>query len=254
MGWLSRRFGLTIDNLLGVDIVTAEGRLVRASAEEEPDLFWAVRGGGGNFGVVTTFRFRMHPLGPAISRRWAYPAADATDVLRRYREALSDAPRELTTMVILMRDELRMSALWSGSTYDAESALNRFGALGHATILSNGEMSYLELQRVSDERLAWGRRYYSKGGFVREMDDQVILAMAESMATVPIPEAEVYCLQIGGAVCDVDESATPYSGRAASHFESQSAFGTIRPMIMTQFIGAEAQPIGLPRCLWRPIT
>jgi FAD/FMN-containing dehydrogenase len=218
MGWLSRRFGLTIDNLLGVDIVTAEGRLVRASAEKEPDLFWAVRGGGGNFGVVTTFRFRMHPLGPAIIRHWVYPAADAIAVLQRYREALLDAPRELTTMFTLMRDELRISALWSGSTYDAESALNRFGALGHATILSNGEMSYLELQRISDKRLAWGRRYYSKGGFVREMDDQVILAMAESMATVPIPEAEVYCLQIGGAVCDVDESATPYSGRAAGHY------------------------------------
>jgi FAD/FMN-containing dehydrogenase len=218
MGWLSRRFGLTVDNLLGVDIVTAQGNLVRASAEEEPDLFWAVRGGGGNFGVVTTFRFRMHPLGPAIIRRWAYPAADAISVLQRYREALSDAPRELTTMFVLMQGELRISALWSGSTQDAETVLNRFGTLGHATILSNGEMSYIELQRVFDERLAWGRRYYSKGGFVREMDDQVISAISESMATLPIPEAEVYCLQLGGAVCDIDESATPYSGRAAGHY------------------------------------
>jgi FAD/FMN-containing dehydrogenase len=216
MGWLSRRFGLTVDNLLGVDIVTAEGRLVQASAEEEPDLFWAVRGGGGNFGVVTTFRFRMHPLGPAIVRRWAYPAADAITVLQRYREALFDAPRELTTLFILMQGELRISAIWSGSTH--ETALDRFGTLGHATVLSDGEMSYLELQRSSDERLAWGRRYYSKGGFVREMDDRVISAMSDSMAMVPIAEAEVYCLQLGGAVCDIDESATPYSGRAAGHY------------------------------------
>jgi hypothetical protein len=218
MGWLSRRFGLTIDNLIGVDIVTADGRLVRAAAEEEPDLFWAVRGGGGNFGVVTTFRFRMHPLGPAVIRRWIYPATGATVILQRYREMLFNAPRELTTMFILMQGELRLTALWSGSTHGAAAALDRFGRLGQGKLVTNGEMSFLDLQRISDERLAWGRRYYSKGGFLREIDDQSISAMSESMASVPIPEAEVYCLQLGGAVSDTDESATPYSGRAGGHY------------------------------------
>jgi len=218
IGWLSRRFGLTIDNLIGVDIVTADGRLVRADANEEPDLFWAVRGGGGNFGVVTTFKFCMHPLGPAIFRRWIYPAADATAILRRYREMLYNAPRELTTMFILMQGELRISALWSGSTDGAAAALDRFGRLGEGTLVTTGETSFLDLQRASDERLAWGRRYYTKGGFLRDIDDQAILAMSESIAAVAVPEAEVYCLQLGGAVADIDESATPYSGRAGGHY------------------------------------
>ena len=218
MGWLSRRFGLTIDNLIGVDIVTADARLVRAAAKEEPDLFWAVRGGGGNFGVVTTFKFRMHPLGPAIVRRWTYPATDATAILQRYREMLDNAPRELTTMFILMRGELQVSALWSGSTHGAAAALERAGRLGRGRPVTEGEMTFLDLQRISDERLSWGRRYYSKGGFLREIDEPAISAMLESMAAVPVPEAEVYCLQLGGPVSDIDESATPYSGRAGGHY------------------------------------
>src|SRR6476646_920000 len=97
MGYLSRRFGLTIDNLIGVDIVTANGKLLRVGADEEPDLFWGIRGGGGNFGVVTKFRFRMHDLGPVLIGRWGYPVEGAAETLKRYREVLQDAPRELTT-------------------------------------------------------------------------------------------------------------------------------------------------------------
>src|SRR5262245_50202624 len=162
MGWLSRRFGLTIDNLLGVDIVMADGRLLRINAEKEPDLFWAIRGGGGNFGVVTKFWFRIHPLGPTFIRRWSYPVAVPPAVLRRYREALQDAPREMTTLFILLPTELRLTALWSGSTHGAEAALARLGTLGSATPVPDCPKSFLELQRASDERMAWGRRYYAK--------------------------------------------------------------------------------------------
>ncbi|MGH6892500.1 MAG: FAD-binding oxidoreductase, partial [Dongiaceae bacterium] len=211
MGWLSRRFGLTIDNLLSADIVTADGRLVQTSADEEPDLFWAIRGGGGNYGVVTKFKFRMHPLGPAFIRRWVYPAAEASTVLRRYRETLLGAPRELTTLFVFTPTELRVTTLWSGSSRGVEAALASFGAFGHATPISNGEMTFLQLQRISDERLAWGRRYYSKGGFFGEIDDTTIATLVASLATAPTPEAEVYCLQLGGAVSDIDEGATPYA-------------------------------------------
>jgi FAD/FMN-containing dehydrogenase len=218
MGWLSRRFGLTIDSLLGADIVTADGQLVRVGADAEPDLFWAIRGGGGNYGVVTRFRFRMHPLGPALIGQWTYPAAEAAAVLSRYREALLDAPRELTTTFIAMPTELKVSALWSGSSRGGEEALARFAALGHATPVSNGMTRFLDLQRASDERLAWGRRYYSKGGFFGEIDDATILTLVDSLTSAPTPEAEVYCLQLGGAVCDIDENATPYAGRVAAHY------------------------------------
>ena len=218
MGWLSRRFGLTVDNLLGADIVTADGRLVRASSEEEPDLFWAIRGGGGNFGVVTKFRFGMHLLGPAAVVRWVYPPSQAVAALQRYRECLVDAPRELTTVCVSTPADLRVTALWSGSVSGLESALTRFGTLGRASSSSVGETSFLELQKASDERMAWGRRYYAKGGFLRDIDEATIDVLADAMTAAPIEGAEVYMLQLGGAVCDADESATPYTGRAASHY------------------------------------
>ncbi|HEV8391618.1 MAG TPA: FAD-binding oxidoreductase [Dongiaceae bacterium] len=218
MGWLSRRFGMTVDNLLGVDIVMADGRLLRINADKEPDLFWAIRGGGGNFGVVTKFWFRMHALGPTFVGRWTYSPKEAPAVLRRYRTALIGAPRELTTMVVYTQTELRITALWTGSTRGAEAALAQYGKLGDVTSASLGEASFLELQRAVDERMAWGRRYYAKGGFVHEIDDATIAVLADCIADVPNPDSEIYLLQLGGAVCDVDESETPYSGRAAGHY------------------------------------
>jgi FAD/FMN-containing dehydrogenase len=218
MGWLSRRFGLTIDNLLGVDIVMADGRVLRINAAKEPDLFWAIRGGGGNFGIVTKFWFRMHPLGPTLIRRWTYPAAEAPAVLQRYREAIEGAPRELTTLFVLMPTELLVTALWSGSTHGAEATIARFGALGRATPVPNVGDGFRALQCASDERMAWGRRYYAKGGFFGEIDGDTIATIVERATAAPTPEAEVYCLQLGGAVCDVDEDATPYAGRAAGHY------------------------------------
>ncbi len=218
MGWLSRRFGMTVDNLMGVDIVMADGRLLRINAHHEPDLFWAIRGGGGNFGIVTKFWFRMHPLGPTFLGRWTYPPTEAASVLRRYRECLVGAPRQLTTMVVFTRAELRIMALWSGSSQGVEDRLAAFGALGRTTSASLGPVSFLELQRASDERMAWGRRYYSKGGFVREVDDATIAVLAESLAMAPSPDCEAYILQLGGAVRDVEEDATPYAGRAAGHY------------------------------------
>jgi FAD/FMN-containing dehydrogenase len=218
MGWLSRRFGMTIDNLLGVDIVMADGRLLRINADKEPDLFWAIRGGGGNFGVVTKFWFRMHPLGPTFVGRWVYSPKEAPAVLRRYRTALIGAPRELTTMIIYTRTELRITALWSGSTRGAEATLAQYGKLGDVTSAELGEASFLDLQRAADERMAWGRRYYAKGGFVQEIDNATIGALADCIADSPNPDSEIYLLQLGGAVCDTDENATPYSGRAAGHY------------------------------------
>jgi FAD/FMN-containing dehydrogenase len=216
MGWLSRRFGLTIDCLLGADVVTADGRLVRTSSEEEPDLFWAIRGGGGNFGVVTKFRFAMHSLGPATVGRWVYPSSESVAALQRYRECLVNAPRELTTVCVLMPAELTVRALWTGS--DNAALVTQFGTLGRASSSSIGEMTFLELQKASDERMAWGRRYYAKGGFLPDIDEATIRVLADAMAAAPNEEAEIYMLQLGGAVCDTDESATPYTGRAAGHY------------------------------------
>src|SRR5262245_52186788 len=112
MGYLSRRFGLTIDNLLEADIVTADGRLSTTSIDDQPDLFWGIRGGGGNFGVITRFRFRMHELGPVTIKRWSYPAAPIAETLAAYRDTAASAPRALTTALLATRDECLVRAIW----------------------------------------------------------------------------------------------------------------------------------------------
>src|SRR5262249_9499511 len=128
MGYLSRRFGLTIDNLIGVDIVAADGKRLRVGADEEPDLFWAIRGGGGNFGVITKFRFQMHVMGPVLIRRWIYPVEGVAETLKRYRDALKDAPRELTTAFVLTQDGLSLRAIWTGSTASAKATMACFAS------------------------------------------------------------------------------------------------------------------------------
>ncbi len=217
MGYLSRRFGLTIDNLLEAEIVTADGRLSRVSSREQPELFWGIRGGGGNFGVVTRFLFRMHDLGPVSMRRWTYPAVAIPETLMRYRDAAAEAPRELTTSFVATRDGLKLRAICTGSTVGGAAAIERFD-FGRGVQDPNVRMTFIELQRASDELLPWGRRYYSKGGFLAAMDDRVIHVIADSLEDVPVPGLEVYCLQLGGAVSDVDEDATAYSGRAAAFY------------------------------------
>ena len=217
MGYLSRRFGLTIDNLIEAEIVTADGRLSRVDSQEQPELFWGIRGGGGNFGVVTKFTFRAHVLGPVSIRRWTYPAVATAETLMRYRDAAADAPRELTTAFIATNDELLVRAIWTGSTVGGDAAIERF-QFARGVQDPKVDMTFLELQRASDELLPWGRRYYSKGGFLAEMDDRVIDVIADSLEDVPVPGLEVYCLQLGGAVSDIDENATAYSGRAGGFY------------------------------------
>jgi FAD/FMN-containing dehydrogenase len=212
MGYLSRRFGLTIDNLLEADIVTADGRRSRVAADEQPDLFWGIRGGGGNFGVVTRFRFRMHELGPVAIRRWTYPPSSTTTTLSRWRDAAASAPRELTSAFIATRDELAVRAIATGPL-----AVERF-ALPSGTIDPTAATTFVELQRAADDLLPWGRRYYSKGGFIAELDDRVISVISGSLQEAPLDGLEVYCLQLGGAVADVDEDATAYSGRSAGFY------------------------------------
>lgn len=218
MGWLSRRFGLTIDSLLGADLVTADGRMVQTNAETEPDLFWGICGGGGNFGVVTTFRFRMHELGSVLIGHWTYALQDCVSVLRQYQHLAAAAPRQLTTAFTLTRSGLSMTAFWSGSAEGAEHAVSAFGALAVPETGLLGGQTFLDLQCRSDAHFAWGRRYYAKGGFLGTIDDTVIRCLVESTASSPTPDCELYVLQLGGAVSDVSEDATAYTGRKASYY------------------------------------
>ena len=217
MGWLSRRFGLTIDSLLAADIVTSNADLMTISADVEPDLFWAIRGGGGNFGVVTKFYFRMHQLGSAWAGRWTYSVRDSTAVLRQFRELAASASRNLTTSFSLTAANLSVTAFWSG-TPEVQSSISPFGLLASDVSGNYGQTAFLEHQRRNDEHVPWGRRYYAKGGYLADIDDRVIACMNRAIATSPTPDSEFYILQLGGAIGDIDDQATAYTGRAAGYY------------------------------------
>jgi FAD/FMN-containing dehydrogenase len=218
MGWLSRLHGLTVDSLLGVDVVTADGAHVRASAESEPDLFWALRGGGGNFGVAVAFEFHAHELGQVAAGKWVYQLDDIHDVMAGAVDLAGGAPRELTISFSVTRQGIAVSALWVGTPASAAAVLAPFGGLAGSAVGDHGPVSFLDYQRRVDEHFAWGRRYYAKGGFVRDLNAAVIGCIREALAEAPTADSEFYVPQLGGAITDVDEDATAYSGREAGFY------------------------------------
>ncbi|MFC5176893.1 FAD-binding oxidoreductase [Nocardioides taihuensis] len=217
MGWNSRRYGLAIDNLLSVDLVTADGTCRTVDAESDPELFWAIRGGGGNFGVVTWFEFRMRELGSPCVVTSAYPTSAADQVLEDLAGIASDLPRDQTIGLFLSRDELRVKSVWFGDTATAEARLAPATRLGGQRGKS-ATSTFTELQHASDESVAWGICCYSKGGFVSELDDDFVALMTQQIAAAPTAECDVYMIQLGGAVADVDDDETAYSGRANAYY------------------------------------
>ena len=218
MGWLSRRLGLTVDNLLSADVCLADGRVVSASAAEQPELFWGLRGGGGNFGVVTRFVFRLHQLGPILVGSWAYPGAQTGAVLERYSELAAAASPRLGTAFTSTATGTRVTAVWSGSQDGAEAAVTPYGKLGKPSSGSLGGVTFLELQSRLDDHFAWGRRYYAKGGFLSTISPEAIDCVSASVASAPTLDSEIYVLQLGAAVSDVPDDETAYTGRHAGFY------------------------------------
>ena len=218
MGWLSRRFGLTIDSLLQIDLITADGQLISASAESEPELFWGLRGGGGNFGIAVKFHFRMHELGPVMTGTWDYDLKDSRAALRRLAELAHLAPRELTTAFNLTKTNLRVSAFCSGLEDLGGSLVESFGELAGSSNGTFGPAVFTTFQSRSDEHACWGRRYYAKGGYFAGLTDPIVECMKEATTSSPTPDSEIYVIQLGGAVSDVDDADTAYTGRAAQFY------------------------------------
>ncbi len=218
MGWLSRLHGLTIDSLVGADIVTADGAIRRASAESEPDLLWALRGGGGNFGVVVAFEFQARAVGPVSAGEWGYPLADLHDAMLGAAELAAGGPRELTISFSVTRLGVALTALWTGAPARADAALAPVGRLTASASGGHRSVSFLDHQSRNDGHAAWGRRYYAKGGFVRHIDAALADRIADAVSEGPTDHSEVYVPQLGGAVADVDEDATAYSGRQAGFY------------------------------------
>jgi FAD/FMN-containing dehydrogenase len=218
-GWLSRQYGLVSDNLLAADVVTADGRFIHASAEENPDLFWGLRGGGGNFGVVTSLTYRLHPVGPMIvAGPIFYALDDARICFRAFREAAATAPDALGGMAALLTspEGVPLSAVvpvFNGTPDDAEAALRPLRALGTPVADVAGPMPYRTMQALFDPAFPPGRRNYWKSGFLRNLDDAAIDILVKHFKRAPSPYAGLGIELYGGAINRAGPQATAFPHR-----------------------------------------
>jgi FAD/FMN-containing dehydrogenase len=231
-GWLSRKFGLSVDHLLSVDVVTAEGELLHASAEENPDLFWGIRGGGGNFGVVTSFEFGLERLGPRVLAGFVYyPAEEAHDVLHRYRAFAADAPEEVTTIVSLRwapaapflpehvheKEVVAVGACYAGDPEEGEGKLAPLRQLGTPLADLLERKPFVVHQKTVDPTVPHFNRYYWKSHYLPPLTDGAIDTMIEYAWRAPSPLSYTIVFQLGGAVSRIGEMDTAYGTRDAAH-------------------------------------
>jgi FAD/FMN-containing dehydrogenase len=223
MGWLGRQAGLACDNVERYTLVTADGDIVSATATEEPELHWGLRGGGGNFGVVTEFTFRLHPVaGRALVVELAFPAADAFEPMRRWRDLLPDAPRQATltadAVTVDGRPVVLIGYVWVGDPEDGRAYLPTIRGIGQADDESVVEMSYLELQSIGDANHHHGLRRYANGHYFTELTDPAIEAFlmrgAASNGGTDWSRVAPGGLQAyGGAIADVANEDSAFSHR-----------------------------------------
>jgi FAD/FMN-containing dehydrogenase len=228
-GWLSRSLGLTVDNLLSADVVLASGALVHASADENPELFWALRGGGGNFGVVTSFEYRLHRVGPeVVAGLVVHPLAGAREVLDGYRRLTASAPDELTCWVVMRKapplpflpaevhgqEVLVLAMCWAGDPQRGLDATAPLRALGKPIADVVGPMPYAGWQTAFDPLLTPGARNYWKSQNFEQLSDGALAAMLDHVERLPTPECEVFIGQLGGAASRVPADATAYPHRS----------------------------------------
>jgi FAD/FMN-containing dehydrogenase len=235
LGWLMPKHGLACDNLTGVEIVTADGAVLEASADENADLFWAVRGGGGNFGVVTRFDYRLHPLDGVVGGMLVFAVGDARDVLRRHRDHMRAAPDELAASAafVAMPDgtpALAIIACWTGA--DPERGLAPLRAYGAPVADMLQPMAYTDLQTMLDAGTPAGRQNYWKSASLPDLDDAAIDTLVAHAAEATTPFALVLLEHVHGAVTRVPATATAFP-----HREPHYALG-----IFAMWEGTEPEP------------
>ena len=231
-GWLSRKYGMTVDNLLSARVVLADGSVAVASGSENSDLFWGLRGGGGNFGVVTSFEFQAHPVGPEIlSGLIVHPLSDAAAVLRAYRDFVKEAPDEVTVWAVIRKapplpflpedvhgtEILILAAMYTGDMSDGEVALAPLREIGEPIADVIGPHPFTGWQQAFDPLLTPGERNYWKTHDFAELSDELIDKVLGYVATLPGPQCEVFFAQVGGAQGRVPDEATAYQGRKAAY-------------------------------------
>ena len=224
-GVLGRKFGLAIDHLISADVVTADGRLRTVSAEAEPDLFWAIRGGGGNFGIVTSFEYRLHELGPLLAGLIAYPLTEARQVLRGFHEVMSSAPDELMATGVLMttlegHKAVAVVPCYVGDPAEGERVIAPLRRLGTVAMEKVGVMPYTVVQTLFDESAVPGRRFYLRSNYLETISDGLIDALAGCFASTPSPLNAVVIPSVGGAISRVAPDATAYYHRQAPYVMS----------------------------------
>jgi FAD/FMN-containing dehydrogenase len=220
LGWLMREYGLACDNLRSVEVVTADGRLVTASATENADLFWGLRGGGGNFGVATSFEFRLHPVSEVLAGMIVHPVERAGEILRLYREVMATAPDGLTVFAPLMTTPegakvIALIVCYSGAIAEGEAAIERLRTFAPALADSVQPMAYVDLQRMLDEAFPHGLQVYWRSHFLTGLPDAAIDAMLDRFAGATSPLTAVIVEPMGGAVGRVSNDATAFDQRDA---------------------------------------
>ncbi len=219
IGWLGGKYGLASDNLLSADVVTADGRLIHANDKENQDLFWALRGGGGNFGVVTSFTYRLHPVGTLLGGLLVHPVAEAKKVLRFYKEWEREMPDELRCMPALLTNPeagpvLGVAVCYNGPIEKGEQALAPLRKFGPPVMDGIGPMPYAAVQAMLDESFPPGPNYYMRGPMVREIREELIDIMVDHYALASTPRCALGLQPLGGAMAR-GETAFPH--RAATY-------------------------------------
>jgi FAD/FMN-containing dehydrogenase len=232
VGWLMRKHGLTVDNLVAADVVTADGERLRASADQHPDLFWGLRGGGGNFGVVTSFEFRLHSVGPTVlAGPILWDASDAREVLSFYRDFVRDAPDELGTVVrfgtapplpvipadLHWRPVVLLGICFNGPFEDGERRLRSLRAFGTPLLDLVSPMPYAGFQSALDSTVVHGWNYYWKSTHLLELSDDLIDVIVQHAFSCSSARSYVAMFHLKGAVSRVAEGVTAFGNRQASH-------------------------------------
>lgn len=213
MGWLARQYGLSCDNVRSFEVVTADGDVIVANAVDHPDLYWALRGGGGNFGVVTDFEFDLHETGTrALTVELDFPLAAARDALRGWRDLNESAPRQATFKVAVSHDTMCIGYVWVGDAAEGTRLLPKLRELGPATAERVEHQSYVDLQTRDDMVGGHALRRYWKGHYVRELSDEAIDALVDAAAADNF-RANAAIQAYGGAIADVPADATAFGHR-----------------------------------------
>lgn len=221
VGWLARKYGLTCDNLLAADIVTADGQLRRANSEENDELFWALRGGGGNFGVVTAFHYRLHPVSTVFAGLVIHPRNAARDVIRFHRDFIAAAPEELASSVGLLtapdgQPVVALASCYCGDLDEGERVLRPLREFGSPLVDDVKPMPYAGIQGVFGPAFPWGHRNYWKSSFLRELPDAAVDAVIDRANRVQSPLSAVVLEYYGGAASRITADTTAFPHRAAT--------------------------------------